>query len=131
MKIIRNNIIPFKGYTAINLFGILFVRGNAKIDNVSLNHEAIHTAQMKELWYVFFYALYGVEWLIRFTAYCIVWAWSALNKGYKNEPYDVDHAYRNISFEREAYSNEKNMDYIESRKIFAWIKYIKKLTQST
>ena len=26
MKIIYNNVIPFKGFTAINLFGILFAR---------------------------------------------------------------------------------------------------------
>lgn len=32
MRIIRNKIIPFPGYKAINLFGALFVRGNAKID---------------------------------------------------------------------------------------------------
>jgi hypothetical protein len=32
MKIIYNKIIPFPGYKAINLFGILFARKNAKID---------------------------------------------------------------------------------------------------
>ena len=105
MKIIRNKYIPFQGYKAINLFGILFVRGNAKIDNVSLNHEEIHTAQMKELWYVFFYLWYVTEWLIRLFM-----------KG---------NAYRNISFEREAYSNEKDLSYLDNRKWFAWIKYIK------
>jgi len=31
MKIIENKIIPFPGYKAINLFGILFVREGAKI----------------------------------------------------------------------------------------------------
>lgn len=29
MKIIRNNTIPVKGFKAINIFGVLFVRGNA------------------------------------------------------------------------------------------------------
>ena len=28
MKIIHNKFIPFKGYKAINLFGIVFVRDN-------------------------------------------------------------------------------------------------------
>ena len=51
MKIIRNNYIPFQGYKAINLFGILFVRGNARINEKTIRHEAIHTTQMKELWY--------------------------------------------------------------------------------
>ncbi len=126
MKIIRKNYLVPSGFKAINWFGYLCTRKNARLSSVFINHEEIHTAQMKELWYVFFYALYGVEWLIRFTAYCIVWAWRALNKGYKNVPYDVDHAYRNIAFEREAYSNEKNLDYLETRKPFAFIKYILK-----
>lgn len=37
MKIIRNNIIPFKGFKAINLFGILFVRGNAELSDEVIN----------------------------------------------------------------------------------------------
>lgn len=39
MKIIRNKYIPFKGYRAINLFGILFVRGNVRINERTLRHE--------------------------------------------------------------------------------------------
>ena len=105
MKIIRNNYIPFSGFKAINLFGVLFVRGNAKTDDVTLNHEAIHTAQMKEMLYIFFYLWYVIEWLIRLFM-----------KG---------NAYRNISFENEAYTNEDNIIYLESRKRFAWIKYLK------
>lgn len=65
MKIVRNNIIPFKGYKAVNLFGILFVRGDSVIGSVDINHESIHTAQMKEMLYVFFYLWYGIEWLVR------------------------------------------------------------------
>lgn len=49
MKIIRNNIIPFKGFAAINLFGILFVRKDAVITEQTLRHEEIHTAQMKRI----------------------------------------------------------------------------------
>ena len=105
MKIIRNNYIPFQGYKAINLFGILFVRGNARISERTIRHEAIHTAQMKEMLYIFFYLWYVTEWLIRLFM-----------KG---------NAYRNISFEREAYANEEYIDYLENRKRFAWIKYIK------
>ena len=103
MKIIRNNIIPFPGYKAMNLFGVLFVRGNAKIDDITLNHEKIHTAQIKEMLYVFFYVWYVIEWLIR------------LPKG---------NAYRNISFEREAYANENYSDYLNERKLFAFLNYL-------
>jgi hypothetical protein len=104
MKIIRNNIIPFSGYKCINLLGILFVRGNARIDDITLNHEKIHTAQIKEMLYVFFYVWYIIEWLIRLP---------------------FGNAYRNISFEREAYNNEKDLRYLDNRKRFAWIKYLK------
>ncbi len=105
MKIIRNKYIPFQGFKAMNLFGVLFVRGNAKIDDITLNHEKIHTAQIKEMLYVFFYLWYVVEWFIR------------LPKG---------NAYRNISFEREAYANQDNLSYLKSRKRFDFAKYIKK-----
>ena len=107
MKIIRNNIIPFKGFKAINLFGILFVRKNAKIDNITLNHEAIHTAQMKELLYIFFYLFYVIDWLIGLVAHL-----------------DFRRAYRDICFEKEAYENEKDLDYLQKRKRFNFLKYI-------
>lgn len=88
----------------MNLFGVLFVRGNARIDDITLNHEKIHTAQIKELWYVFFYIWYIIEWLIKLFM-----------KG---------NAYRNISFEREAYNNEKDLDYLHNRKFFSWTSYL-------
>ena len=102
MKIIKNNILPPKGFLAINLFGLLFCRNKSKITKEIINHESIHTAQMKEMWYIPFYAWYVVEWLIRL-----------FGKG---------NAYRNISFEREAYSNQNNLDYLKTRKHYGWIK---------
>lgn len=105
MKIIYNNIIPFPGYKAINLFGLLFVRKDAIMSEEDINHESIHTAQMKEMLYTFFYIWYIIEWVIRL-----------FKKG---------NAYRNISFEQEAYSNEDNLEYLKDRKHYAWFKYIK------
>lgn len=125
MKIIRNNIIPFTGYKCINLFGILFVKNNAKIDEVTINHEAIHSRQFVELmilfavatvfirWWLpllsplFFYLWYLVEWIVRLFQYR-----------------DTHEAYKNISFEREAYTNEKELEYLRIRKRFAFIKYL-------
>ena len=104
MKIIRNKYIPFQGFKAINLFGILFVRGNARISERTLRHEAIHTAQMKEMLYIGFYIWYIIEWLIRLFM-----------KG---------NAYRNISFESEAYKHQNELDYDKLRNRFAWLKYI-------
>lgn len=105
MKIIENKIIPFPGYKAINLFGLLFVRKGAVISEEDINHESIHTAQMKEMLYIFFYIWYIVEWVIRL-----------FKKG---------NAYRNISFEQEAYNNEDNLEYLNNRKHYEWFKYLK------
>ena len=41
MKIKKNKIIPFPGYKAINLFGVIFCR--ADLSEVDKNHESIHT----------------------------------------------------------------------------------------
>ena len=109
MEIVRNNIIPFKGYKAVNLFGILFVRGDSVIGSVDINHESIHTAQMKEMLYVFFYLWYVIEWLVRLVQYR-----------------NAHTAYRNIGFEREAYMNQGSMGYLQGRGCYAWVKYLKK-----
>ena len=93
MKIIRNSIFPFPGFKAVNLFGFLFVRSKAKISDIDINHEAIHTAQMKELLYIPFYIIYGIE---------------AIFKKYKN-----------ISFEKEAYANQEDFEYLKNRKHYA------------
>ena len=107
MKIIYNRFIPFKGFVAINLFGILFARNEYrnKINDRTINHESIHTAQIKEMGYIFFYMWYIVEWLIRLFV--------------------NSNAYRNISFEREAFINDDNLNYLKTRKRFSWLKYIK------
>ncbi len=113
MKIIYNNLIPFKGFIAINLFGIIFVRNeyknyinyDNKYDNRNyiINHESIHTKQIKELGYIFFYIWYFIEWILRLP---------------------FGNAYCNISFEREAYANEKNGRYLQTRKHYSFLKYI-------
>lgn len=64
MKVIYNSLIPFKGFSAINLFGIVFARKEYKeLSRRTLNHEAIHAAQMKEMLYIGFYIWYLSEWL--------------------------------------------------------------------
>ena len=103
MKIVYNNIIPFKGFSAINLFGILFIRRGVRVNKYLVNHEAIHSQQMKELGYVFFYVIYLLEWIYRLC----------------KSRFDNYIAYHSISFEREAYANELNLDYISSRKRYA------------
>ena len=107
MKIIYNNIIPFPGFKAINLFGVLFVRKGCTMSESDINHEMIHTAQMKEMGYLLFYVWYLVEWLIKLVKLG-----------------DSNKAYRAISFEREAYGNEKILKYTITRAKYAWRKLI-------
>jgi membrane-anchored protein YejM (alkaline phosphatase superfamily) len=105
MKIIENKFIPFKGYSAVMLFCMLFTRDKSKIKDRTIRHESIHMRQMWELLVIGFYLWYLAEWLIRL--------------------FMRGNAYRNISFEREAYANQDNVEYLKQRKLFAWIKYLK------
>ena len=107
MKIVKNRFIPPRGFSYVNLFGVLFTRRDKKISDVTFNHEQIHTEQMKEMLYVFFYLLYIVEWLIRLII---------LRDSHK--------AYRAISFEREAYANQYDLTYREGRKRYHWLSNI-------
>ncbi len=75
---------------------------------VFINHERIHLRQQAELLVVFFYLWYGLEFLFRWIQY-------------KNRR----QAYRNISFEREAYAQESNSAYLKNRKAYSFLKYIK------
>jgi hypothetical protein len=108
MRIVPNNILPLPGFLAVNFFGLLFVRKSSleKLTAPVLNHEYIHTEQMKELWYIGFYFLYFFEWIYRLI-------------------FHTKTAYEGISFEREAYQHEKDLDYLKTRKRFAqWDKTI-------
>lgn len=105
MKVIYNNIIPFKGFKCINIFGVLFVRKGCFMSEKDYNHEAIHTAQMKEILYVGFYLWYFVEWLLELFHYGTT-------------------AYHTNTFEREAHSNDHDLTYLNNRTRFAWWKYV-------
>ena len=65
MKIIENNILPPKGYKAITLLNMIFVRKGTELNEVDINHEAIHWEQEKELLIVGFYLLYVIEFIVR------------------------------------------------------------------
>ena len=116
MKKIFNYIIPFKGYGVRSLLGILFVRNEYKtlLSKKVINHENIHTKQMKELLYIPFYIWYLIEYIIKLIL-CIT----------KKDRFSI--AYYSISFEQEAKVNEKNLEYLNSRKKYNWLKYVFKL----
>ena len=100
-------LVP-KGYSGLTLFPFVFVRDKALASNpVLLNHERIHIRQQAELLVIPFYIWYIIEYGIRYLKYK-----------------DGRTAYRNISFEREAYANERNPDYIKQRKFWGFLKYM-------
>lgn len=108
---IYNNIIPLKGFTAITFWPLLFIR-NDELDNYNETverHEAIHGEQQKEMLIVPFLLWYCIEWMIKLCYYR-----------------NTNTAYKNISFEREAYDHQREIDYMDNRKHFAWLKEIKK-----
>lgn len=104
--IIYNNIIPFKGYFAFNFFEIIFAREDCKqyITDTILQHEKIHTAQMRELLYIGFYIWYLIEWLVLLIKYR-----------------DSTKAYMNVRFEKEAYAHQNTPDYLNKRKHFNYL----------
>lgn len=68
----------------------------------TINHESIHFQQQLEMGVIPFYIWYVLEWLIKL-------------------PFLGEKAYENISFEREAYDNDDNLNYLEDRKRYNWI----------
>ena len=51
MKLIYNNIIPFKGFKAMNLFGLCFVRKGMKMSEKDINHKSIHSTDERTVIY--------------------------------------------------------------------------------
>ena len=58
MICIKNNLIPFKGYKAINLFGVVFTRKD--LTDKEKNHESIHSLQIVESAILGFYLFSSV-----------------------------------------------------------------------
>lgn len=138
MITIYNNLIPFKGYKAMYVYPFLFVRNNANVKEVDINHEMIHGRQQKEVHCVFFvllvlaallgllsylwvittplwyFALYGLEYAVRLCLY-----------GFNHSV-----AYKNISFEQEAYAFQGDANYLNTRNAFAFVKFLFKKTYS-
>jgi len=102
MKIIYNNFIPFKPYSAIMLFGKIYARkAYGEMSAIAINHEEIHNAQAKDAGnYIKYYWKYVKYWI---------------KYGYLNSPY-----------EREAYTNMGNLKYLETRLKNSHLNYINK-----
>jgi hypothetical protein len=97
-----------KGFRALTLYPFVFLKDEADKGNVVLlNHEKIHIWQQIELLVVPFLVWYYIEYLYRLIQYK-----------------DKNLAYKNISFEREAYQNEKDLHYIKQRSFWCFIDYL-------
>jgi hypothetical protein len=106
MIIISKYLVP-KGYIGITIFPFMVLKYEAlRVKDVLINHEKIHLRQQIELLIIPFFLIYVFEFLIRLIKYR-----------------NWDLAYRNISFEREAYRNEKDLDYLKSRPFLNFLNY--------
>lgn len=105
------SVILFKNIKLPKISGIAlwpFVLVRSKTPGkVLLNHERIHLRQQAEMLVVFFYVWYVTEWLINYVRLRNWWA-----------------AYYAISFEKEAYANEKDLAYLKRRRFWAFISYV-------
>ncbi len=87
--------------SGITIWPFIFLTPSKKI-KVNINHERIHIHQQQETLLIGFYLLYFFEYL------------------YYRLHYKHNDAYRKISFEREAFENEEDLEYLNKRKCFAW-----------
>lgn len=128
LRVVCNRIIPFPGFSAMMLFGIIFRRKEyckTPIKKTTMNHEGIHYVQALDfvggieklswLGFICFYIWYLTEWLIK-----LIMSIFTLCK---------IKSYKSISFEQEAYKNQYNYEYQETRKRFSWLKYVFKTVE--
>lgn len=107
LLIVAKYLIP-KGYRGLTAFPFVFVKfAEDKKNRIFVNHEKIHLRQQLELLVLPFFIWYLLEYCIRLVQY-------------KN----ANLAYRNISFEREAYTNESNLEYLKIRPFFNFCNYL-------
>lgn len=83
--------------SAIAFWPFIICASSTKITQQLINHERIHLKQQKELLIIPFYIWYLIAYY---------------RKGYYN-----------VKFEREAYDNESNLEYLKTRKPYSWLKY--------
>ncbi|WP_028121862.1 hypothetical protein [Epilithonimonas tenax] len=108
MIIVCQRLLKNTKISGITLFPFIFLKKKEYRQNkVLINHERIHLRQQLELLVIPFYIWYLSEYYINYLKY-------------KNS----DLAYRNISFEREAYENDQNLNYLKKRKIWNFAAYL-------
>ncbi len=104
--IVSKYLIP-KGYSGLTFFPFVILKyKSSKNDLITINHEKIHIRQQLELLILPFYIWYFGNLFYNYLKYR-----------------NFQKAYRNIIFEREAYANEKDLDYLKSRSLWRFLHY--------
>ena len=107
MILVSKYLVP-KGYTGLTIFPFLFLKHkDLRHDKLLINHERIHLIQQLETLVLPFFLWYIIEFMIRLIQYRNIYL-----------------AYINISFERESYRNEMNLDYLKARKVWQFLNYL-------
>lgn len=107
MILVSKYIVP-RGYIGITLFPFVFIKYAKLRENaVLLNHERIHLRQQLELLILPFFVWYGIEFFMRYMRY----------RNWRM-------AYRTISFEKEAYARETDLDYLKKRRFWQFLKFM-------
>ena len=108
MLILQSRYLIPKGFSGLTIFPFVIVSTKVDLsDKVLMNHERVHLKQQLELAILPFFIWYFLEYLLRLIQF-------------RNKR----KAYRNISFEREAYANERNFEYLQKRKFWSFLKYL-------
>ena len=104
--IVAKYLIP-KGFRGLTVYPFILVKYREDLkDSIFINHEKIHIRQQVELLIFPFFIWYLAEYLVRLLQY-------------KNGHL----AYKNISFEREAYTEESNLLYLKNRSLYRFCKF--------
>ena len=97
----------FNYYTGLSFFIFIWICKLTKDEVKLVRHEKIHFLQQIELLFIFHWILY---------------AYYYLAARYRGHGHYI--AYRYNPFEIEAYNNENDVSYLQTRKTFAWMRCI-------
>lgn len=84
--------------SAMAFFPFVILNSKVKATPELINHERIHLRQQLEMLIIPFYVWYLIEYY---------------TKGYYN-----------VSFEKEAYYNDNNLNYLKNRRLFSFLRYL-------
>ena len=134
MKIIYSSIIPFRGFLAVTIYSLLFIRAeymnSEYLTPEFYNEEKIHSKQWWEVFLLSFLLLFASFIVFNISAWWILLSIIAYPILYVLSwviqlilpPYSS--AYTDTCFEKEAKENKNNLSYLKGRKPFSFIKYI-------